>query len=222
MWLEKATRGSTSFKSLSIVISHSGTTRKERVHVANSTILINKKIVHSTICCIESTGKLARWAFGGHFCWLETPLSLSLKVTKTAPAHGAQGVRGRNRSHRKRHLLHLGLEACSLRWGMPWRKGRVEEEAGDYEPSLASALSGGTEASSDDGDWAPPGPSSRDISPSLSGRSPGLTPAGEPRMSGRAFLLPDRPEVAKSNTGSTSVISAHQARFAVEQKEAQK
>lgn len=33
------------------------------------------------------------------------------------------------------------------------RKGRVEvQEAGDYEPSLASALSAGTEASSDDGD----------------------------------------------------------------------
>ena len=35
----------------------------------------------------------------------------------------------------------------------------------------------------------------------------GPTPAGDPRMSGRAFRLPDRPEVAKSSTGSTSVIS---------------
>lgn len=47
----------------------------------------------------------------------------------------------------------------------------------------------------------------RDISASLRGRSAGFTPAGEPRMSGRAFLLPERPEEAKSNTGSTSVIS---------------
>lgn len=54
MWLEKATRGSTSFKSLSIVISQSGTTRKEQIHVANSTVVSHKKIVHSTICCIES------------------------------------------------------------------------------------------------------------------------------------------------------------------------
>lgn len=47
----------------------------------------------------------------------------------------------------------------------------------------------------------------RDSSASFRGRSPGFTPAGEPRMSGRAFLLPERPEEAKSNTGSTSVIS---------------
>lgn len=100
---------------------------------------------------------------------------------------------------------------------MPEERAGEEQKAGDYDPSLASALSGGTDASSDVGDCAPPGPSWRDSSPSLSGRSPGLTPAGEPRMSGRAFLLPDRPEEAKSNTGSTSVISSHRARFAVEQ-----
>lgn len=49
----------------------------------------------------------------------------------------------------------------------------------------------------------------RDSSASLRGRSPGFTPAGEPRMSGRAFLLPERPEDAKSNTGSTSVMTEH-------------
>lgn len=47
----------------------------------------------------------------------------------------------------------------------------------------------------------------RESSTSLSGRSQGLTPAGEPRMSGRALRRPDRPDDAKSNTGSTSVIS---------------
>lgn len=47
---------------------------------------------------------------------------------------------------------------------------------------------------------------SRDSSASLRGRSPGFTPAGDPRMSGRAFRLPERPEEAKSSTGSTSVI----------------
>lgn len=55
----------------------------------------------------------------------------------------------------------------------------------------------------------PPPPASpfRLSSASFRGRSPGVTPAGEPRMSGSAFLLPERPEEAKSSTGSTSVIS---------------
>lgn len=52
-------------------------------------------------------------------------------------------------------------------------------------------------------EWSLP---SRDSSASLRGSSSGLTPAGDPRMSGRAFLLPERPEEAKSSTGSTSVI----------------
>lgn len=49
-------------------------------------------------------------------------------------------------------------------------------------------------------------PAFRDISASLRGRSEGLTPAGEPRMSGRALRRPVLPEDAKSSTGSTSVM----------------
>lgn len=49
-------------------------------------------------------------------------------------------------------------------------------------------------------------PALRDISASLRGRSEGLTPAGEPRMSGRALRRPVLPEDAKSSTGSTSVM----------------
>lgn len=51
-------------------------------------------------------------------------------------------------------------------------------------------------------------PALRDISASLRGRSEGLTPAGEPRMSGRALRRPVLPEDAKSSTGSTSVMLA--------------
>lgn len=46
----------------------------------------------------------------------------------------------------------------------------------------------------------------RDSSASLSDRSGG-TPAGEPKISGSALRRPDRPDEAKSNTGSSSVIS---------------
>lgn len=47
-----------------------------------------------------------------------------------------------------------------------------------------------------------------------------MTPAGEPRMSGRAFRLPERPEEAKSSTGSTSVISGGLEGGAEEQRSA--
>lgn len=60
----------------------------------------------------------------------------------------------------------------------------------------------------------------RDSSASFKGRSPGFTPAGEPRMSGRAFLLPERPEEAKSKTGSTSVISGPLRKIKRKQKQA--
>lgn len=46
----------------------------------------------------------------------------------------------------------------------------------------------------------------RDSSASLSDRSGG-TPAGEPKISGSALRRPDRPDEAKSSTGSSSVIS---------------
>lgn len=76
-----------------------------------------------------------------------------------------------------------------------------------YDVSFSSGLCGCCGGTSVDGDCISWDRSElRDISASFRGRSEGLTPAGEPRMSGRAFLRPVLPEDAKSSTGSTSVM----------------
>lgn len=84
--------------------------------------LSHKKIVHSTICCIESQES---WPRRAHFLLAQNFVSLSLKVTETSPAHGAQGSPWSKQktscSARWDSKLALSDEACL-------RKGREEEQ----------------------------------------------------------------------------------------------
>lgn len=84
-------------------------------------------------------------------------------------------------------------EGDCISWALPARRDEDMSNPGSWPPRVVSHLPHHL-------------PAFRDISASLRGRSEGLTPAGEPRMSGRALRRPVLPEDAKSSTGSTSVM----------------